>query len=133
MTEAYGIGLKNAKIKFFSSISIVNLELNKKKELESTFNEFFYFLNKNSLLFKQSSDKIAEIICQSPHHEIILNNDEKANLQYFKKKTIQKDFFINSVRFTKQITVLTSTIDIKKKKRAAKAHSAQIYESAVSR
>jgi hypothetical protein len=133
MTEAYGISFLNAKKEYFKNDQKLSLDELKLKELEKTFQEFFNYLENNPLLFKQSPKMIINEIFNNDLSEIILINGESANLKYFKQFTIQKSYYINNLRHTKQKQILSSDINIKKMKRSLRANYVQLIESAVAR
>jgi hypothetical protein len=131
MTEAYGVSFKNAKEKYLKYNQKKLLNKEKFNELVIIFKKFFYFLKKNPLLFKKEPKTIINAIkCNS---KIILKNKENANLHYFKHIKIQKSYYINNIRHTKQQQILSTAIDFQKMKIAARANYVQLLESAVAR
>jgi hypothetical protein len=133
MTEAYGISFLNAKKEFLNFNQKSYLDQEKLKELETTFKSFFIFLEKNPLLFKKSPETIINKFFLKKNFSINLYNGESANIIYFKKKILQKNYYINKKRFTKKELVLTTALDQKKTKRAVRANYVHILESAVAR
>ena len=133
MTEAYGISFRSAKKDYFLNNQKLFLNELKLKELEKTFQEFFNYLEINPLLFKQSPKKIINKIFDNDLSEIILTTGESANLKYFKQLTIQKSYYINNLRHTKQKQILSTDIDSKKMKRSLRANYVQLIESAIAR
>ena len=131
MTILYGAGYLTCWKYFIEKINTSTLNNEDILSLKKTFKNYYNFINNNLGLLGQSSKKI---ITELQKENFIVKTDQimsKIDLKYYKSTKKQIKYQIDGIRYTKNHTVLTNEIDIKKIKTSIRANYVHIHDASV--
>lgn len=132
MTIQYGATFNTCWDYFLEKTDTNTLTKESMQELKKSFKNFFNFINSTVGILDKNSEEILTAV-RKLNYLIILNDETKINLIYYKTDTKQIKFQKNKRRYTKNQNFITSELNEKKIKTSLRANYIHIHDSAVIR
>lgn len=131
MTHNYGVTQETAYKYFIEQLPLDLFSAEQKNEINTFFKKFFKSLTEGNIIFLHSPQTIISFFKDNPI--VVYNDKSTTDLNYFKGKTTQINFYLNGNRNTKKEESLTNKIDLKKFKTSIRANYVQSIDAALVR
>ncbi len=131
MTKNYGCGLEKSRRYYFDNFSDLNLE--DKKKMGKLFYNFYIHISNNSVATYLDSDEILKYLKESEYDSILLYDDSKVNLKYFKMINSNIDTKLNGKRYTHRLKKRTNDLDWVKMEISSKANYIHMQDGCMAR